>query len=158
VADIGMGPEVVKRVNESGRAFGSAVAYYKSIIATFFTYKPMVVKASTPEWTWEGKLRSLAVANGKYYGHGICIAPDAIPDDDIFNVFICGDVTVFDFIRHSETMKRGKHVKMPEVLYRETTAIQFSSNDPCMVEGDGEILGKLPATVELMNRKIDFLM
>jgi YegS/Rv2252/BmrU family lipid kinase len=158
VADIGMGPEVVKRVNESGRAFGSAVAYYKSIIATFFTFKPMHVKALSAEWNWEGKLRSLAVANGKYYGHGLCIAPDAIPDDDIFNVFICGDVTVFDFIRHSETMKRGKHIKIPEVSYRETTSIEFSSEESCMIEGDGEILGKLPAKVELIKKKIDFLM
>src|SRR5688572_2235950 len=84
VADIGMGPEVVGRVLSSGRPFGSEVAYYKSILNTFMTYKPMVVSAVTPGWTWEGKLRTLAIANGKYYGHGLCIAPDAVMDDRMF--------------------------------------------------------------------------
>lgn len=158
VADIGMGPEVVRRVNESGRAFGAAIAYYKSIIATFISYKPMMVKANTDAWIWEGKLRSLAVANGKFYGHGLCIAPDAEPEDDIFNVFICGNVSVFDFIRYSETMKRGKHVRIPEISYRETTSIKFASSEKCLIEGDGEILGKLPAEVSLLEKKIDFIM
>ena len=45
VVDIGMGPEVVGKVLNSGRPFGSEIAYYKSIISTFMTYKPMVVKA-----------------------------------------------------------------------------------------------------------------
>jgi YegS/Rv2252/BmrU family lipid kinase len=158
VADIGMGPEVVRRVNESGRAFGSAVAYYKSIVSTFLTYRPMMVSASTSDWNWEGKLRSLAVANGKYYGHGLCIAPDAVLADDLFNVFICGDVSVFDFIRYSETMKKGKHVRIPEISYRETTSIEFTSGHQCLIEGDGEILGKLPAKVELIKKTVNFLM
>jgi diacylglycerol kinase (ATP) len=158
VADIGMGPEVVQRVNESGRAFGAAVAYYKSIIATFFTYKPMVVRAKSNDWIWSGKLRSMAIANGKYYGHGLCVAPDAILDDDLFNVFICGNVSVVDFIRYSETMKRGKHVVLSEILYKTTTDIELSSEEDCLIEGDGEILGKLPARVELVSQKIDFLM
>jgi len=158
VADIGMGPEVVRRVTDSGRAFGSVVAYYKSIITTFFTYKPVQVTAKTSDWQWNGKLRSLAVGNGKYYGHGLCIAPDAILDDDILNIFICGNVSVFDFIRYSQTLKRGGHIRIPEVSYRETTSISVSSEAECLVEGDGEILGKLPAKIELMGRRVEFLM
>jgi diacylglycerol kinase (ATP) len=158
VADIGMGPEVVQRVNESGRTFGAAVAYYQSIIATFFSYKPMVVRGKSADWIWSGKLRSMAVANGRYYGHGLCVSPDAVLDDDLFNVFICGDVSVLDFIRHSETMKRSKHVTIPEIIYKTTTDIELSSEDSCLIEGDGEILGRLPARVVLAAAKINFLM
>jgi YegS/Rv2252/BmrU family lipid kinase len=158
VADIGMGPEVVRRVNESGRAFGSAVAYYKSIVSTFATYKPMVVKVTTKEWGWQGILRSLAVANGKYYGHGLCIAPDAIPTDDLFNIFICGNVSVLDFVRHTSTLKRGKHIRMDEISYREANELEFTSDSLCYIEGDGEILGTLPARVALIDKRVDFLM
>jgi diacylglycerol kinase (ATP) len=158
VADIGMGPEVVKRVLDSGRALGSEVAYYKSIIATFFKYRPMIVHASTLRWKWSGKLRSLAVANGRFYGHGLCIAPDARPDDDLFTVFICGDVSVIDFIKHSSTMKKQRHIQMDEVLYKEAISIELLSEKPCLIEGDGEILGQLPASVQLISRKLNFLM
>ena len=158
VADIGMGPEVVGKVLSSGRPFGSEVAYYKSIIDTFLTYKPMVVTATTPEWSWEGKLRTLAVANGKYYGHGLCIAPDAVVDDRMFSIFICGNVSVLDFILHTGTLKKGRNVLMDDVLYKTANSISFASEGPCPIEADGEILGWLPAKVTMINRQLEFLI
>jgi diacylglycerol kinase (ATP) len=157
VADIGMGPVVVDKVLKSGRPFGHGLAYYASILSTFASYKPMMVKAVTKDWTWEGKLRTLGIANGKCYGHGLYIAPDAKPDDRIFNVFICGGVSVFDFVRNSSTLKKGKFVQLRDVFYKETTSIELTSEEPCMIEGDGEILGLLPASVELIEKQIQFL-
>lgn len=158
VVDIGMGPEVVGKVLNSGRPFGSEVAYYKSIINTFMTYKPMVVKAVADGWTWEGKVRTLAVANGRYYGHGLCIAPDAVMDDRLFSVFICGNVSVFDFIMHTGTLKKGKNVLIDDVYYKTATALDFTSEGPCPIEADGEILGWLPAKVRMIERQLNFLI
>lgn len=158
VADIGMGPEVMGRVLSSGRPFGTEMAYYKGILETFLTYKPMVVKATTPDWSWEGKLRTLAVANGKYYGNGLCIAPDAIADDRLFSVFICGNVSIFDFIMHTSTLKKGRNLMMDEVEYKTAATIEFSSKSPCPVEGDGEVLGWLPAKVSMIEKQLQFLL
>lgn len=158
VADMGMGPEVVGKVLSSGRPFGSEVAYYKSILNTFLTYKPMVVKATTDSWSWEGKLRTLAIANGKYYGHGLCIAPDAVLDDRLLSVFICGNVSVLDFIMHTGTLKKSRHIHLPDVLYQTANAIDIESESPCPVEGDGEVLGWLPAKVTISPRQLDFLI
>lgn len=158
VADIGMGPEVVGKVLNSGRPFGSAVAYYKSIINTFLTYKPMRVKAVADKWCWEGKMRTLAVANGRYYGHGLCIAPGAAIDDRLFSVFICGDVSVFDFIMHTGTLKKGKNVLMDDVWYKTATTVEFSSDSPCPIEADGEVLGWLPAKIHMIERQLNFLI
>lgn len=158
VADIGMGPEVVKRVAITRKRFGGAVAYYKSIIETFLNFKPLTVTAATPSWTWTGKLRSLAVANGKYYGHGLCIAPDARPDDDMFDFFICGNVSVFDFIRYSGKLKHGEYLKVKHVEYKREKAVTFTSSKQCLIEGDGELLGILPATVSLTDTRINFLL
>ncbi|MGC1241283.1 MAG: diacylglycerol kinase family protein [Chryseosolibacter sp.] len=158
VADIGMGPVVVGKVNNSGRPFGSAVAYYKSIINTFITYKPLAVKAVTPEWSWEGNARTLAVANGKYFGNGLCIAPDAVMDDRMFSVFICGNVSVFDFIMQTAKLKKGKKVTLDEVSYKTATAIDFTSTVECPIEADGEILGWLPAKIRMVERQLNFLI
>jgi diacylglycerol kinase (ATP) len=157
VADVGMGPEVVSRVAKGGRVFGHGFAYFKSILSTFISYRLVEVTATTSDWTWEGKLRTLGVANGKFYGHGLCIAPAAKPDDQIFSVFICGNVSVFDFIRHTGALKKGKYIRLPEIHYKETSSISLTSKETCMIEGDGEILGVLPATISLVERRIDFL-
>ncbi len=158
VADIGMGPEVVGRLLESDRPFGSQIAYYKSILKTFFLYKPMAVKAVAPEWTWEGDLRTLAVANGKCYGHGLCIAPDVVMDDQLFSVFICGNVSTLDFLMNARTLHRGKKVKKEQVHYKTTKSIELTSERPCQIEGDGEILGWLPAKVSMIEKQLSFLI
>jgi diacylglycerol kinase (ATP) len=158
VADIGMGPMVVARLMLKGKLVSGGIAYYQSILSTFLTYRPMVVKAVTDDWRWEGRLRTLGVANGKCYGHGLYIAPDALPDDRKFSVFICGNVSVFDFIRHTSALKKGRHIHLPEVHYKETTSIELSTNELCGIEADGEILGVLPARVSLVERQLDFLI
>ena len=158
MADMGMGPIVVDKVLKSGRAFGHAAAYYKSIIATFFQYKLVEVEARSSEWSWKGKLRTLGVGNGKYYGHGMAIAPDAILNDRLFNVFICGNVSVLDFIRFSGRLRNAKRVNLPEIHYKTATEITFTSISECLIEGDGEIFGTLPATVRLLDRQLDFLI
>jgi YegS/Rv2252/BmrU family lipid kinase len=157
VADVGMGPPVVRGVLESGRAFGSAVAYYKSILKTFFTYQPLMLHAKAESWQWSHYMRTFAVANAKYFGNGLCIAPDAVLDDRRFEVFACGPVSVLDFILHSLPLKQGKKIKHKHVSYHTTAQIELSSPSPIEIEADGEIIGWLPATIKLSENRLRFL-
>jgi diacylglycerol kinase (ATP) len=157
VADLGMGPQVVMKVMSSDRIFGSSFSYYFAILSTFLHYKVMEVHAIADEWKWKGKLRTMAIANGNYYGHGMNIAPDALPNDKLFDVFIAGNVSALFFMLKSNLLKQGKKVIHPEVLYRKTTAIELTSESPCAIEADGEILGLLPARIEMMKQTINFL-
>ncbi len=157
VADAGMGPEVVRRVMNSDRIFGSGAAYYFSILSTFYTYKPMVVSVKTPTWQWKSKMRTLAVGNGKFFGHGLCIAPDAVVDDGMFSTFICGDASVLEFIQYSGTLKRSKKIVHPKVNYTTANHLELTAESPCRIEADGELLGFLPATIDILPRMIKFL-
>lgn len=157
VVDVGMGPEVVSRVTRSGRAFGSAFSYYQSILLTFLTYKTVALHARAEDWQWDSPMRTFAIANGRYYGNGLCIAPEAKPDDELFDVFACGDVSVFDFIMQSVPLKKGKVIKHPKVSYMKTKQVHLSSDGPVRIEADGEILGWLPASVYLSSIKLQTL-
>jgi YegS/Rv2252/BmrU family lipid kinase len=157
VADAGMGPEVVKKVTQSDRLFGAAMAYYSAILSTFSQYKPMNVHVKTDQWEWEGKLNTLAVGNGRYYGHGLCIAPDAVINDGKFATFICGDASKLEFIWHSGRLKAEKKIVHPKVRYDTATRIELTSDQPCLIEADGEWLGMLPATIEIIPNKLKVL-
>lgn len=158
VVDIGMGPEVVKKVMRRDQIFGAALSYYISILSTFTSYKPMVASANTPDWEWSGKLRTLAIANGKYYGNGLCIAPDAQPNDRVFETFICGNASILDFVLQSQNMKRGRRISHDAVLYRQGSEFYLSAESSCCIEADGEFLGWLPASVKLTPQRLRFLM
>ncbi len=154
VADLGMGPAVVRRVLNSNKTFGSAAAYYQSIIRTFFSYRPKEVIALGDGWEWEDRVRSFAVANAKYYGNGLCIAPDAVFDDGVFNIFACGPASVLDFVLQSIPLKAGRKVNHKHVRYFKSTEVQLSSDHPIEIEADGEIIGWLPAKVMMSSRKL----
>lgn len=157
VASAGMGPEVLNKLNSGKKRFGSAFAYYVAILSTFVSYRCMQISIQTSEWKWSSKLRTLAIGNGKFFGSGLCIAPEAEPNDGLFSAFICGSVSVFDFIRYTGTLKNSRKVNHPKVAYRTAEMFEMTSELPCRIEADGELLGFLPARVEVIPGRIKFL-
>jgi diacylglycerol kinase family enzyme len=133
------------------------MAYYTAIVATFFSYKPITVSINATGWQWKSKLRTIAIGNGKFYGDGLCIAPDALVDDGIFSTFVCGDVSVMEFIRYSGALKRSKKITHPKVQYSSAQHLELTAEAPCRIEADGELLGYLPATIDIIPGKIKFL-
>ncbi|MBX2965068.1 MAG: diacylglycerol kinase family lipid kinase [Cyclobacteriaceae bacterium] len=158
IADVGMGPYVVQRLLNSDRLFGSLAAYYVAIIKTFFTYRPFVLKMTTPLWKWSGMIRSVAIANGKFFGNGIGIAPVAKPDDGLFSCFIAGKISVIDFILQNGRLRKGKRPIHNEIQYRETDSVMLEADEAQPIEADGELAGNLPVRIELLPKKIGFLM
>lgn len=157
IADVGMGPIVVERLLNSGRAFGSLVAYYAAIIKTFFTYRPEEIMLQTPLWKWSGAIRSVAVANGKFFGNGIGIAPDAVVDDGKFSCFIAGKVSVLDFIIQNGRLRNGKRAIHDAIEYREADEVTISASKALPIEADGELVGNLPVHVTILPRRLKFL-
>lgn len=158
IADMGIGAEVVQRVNRSKKRLGSDLTFMKAIIQTFFTYKNKSVKILADDWEWEGRLNSLAIANGKYFGSGLCIAPNANPSTETFEVVISGDISIMDYIRNVSKIKKGKVIAHPQLFYKTAREITVTSEDDCAIECDGEYLGTAPVTVGIAQKKISFII
>lgn len=157
VASVGMGPEVLNKMSSGKKRLGSAAAYYIAILSTFVSYRCMPVTIKTPAWTWSNKLRTLAIGNGKFFGSGLCVAPEAKPNDGMFSAFICGAVSVLDFIRYTGTLKNSRMVNHSKIEYRSAQKFELASESACRIEADGELLGFLPASVEVVPGRIKFL-
>lgn len=157
IADLGIGAEVVQRVNKSNKNRNPNLIFMSAIIRTFFTYKNLPVKIKADDWDWAGKANSLVIANGKYFGSGLCIAPNADPTSNQFEVVIIGDISIFDYLKNIRKLKAGKRIDHPAVFYKTTTSLEISSPVHCGLEADGEFLGYTPVMVRLDNRKIRIL-
>jgi YegS/Rv2252/BmrU family lipid kinase len=157
VASAGMGPEVLNKMNSGKKRLGSAAAYYTAILSTFLSYRCMRVTIKTSAWEWSNNLRTLAIGNGKFFGSGLCIAPEAKPDDGMFSAFVCEAVSVLDFIRYTSTLKSSRKVIHPKIHYKTAEKLELTSKTPCRIEADGELLGFLPACVEVIPGRIKFL-
>jgi YegS/Rv2252/BmrU family lipid kinase len=157
IADIGMGPDVVKRVLQSGRPFGSTVAYYSAIIKTFFSYRLQSVEVKADSWNWQGPVRTLAVANGRYFGDGLCVAPEASLTDGQFSCFIGGKVSLLDFILQTGNLRAARKIQHPHVMYRTASFVELHAPHTMAIEADGEWIGTLPVRIDMQKERIQFL-
>lgn len=157
VCSLGMGPEVVRRLEGDSRSLGPKLTYLKAIVSTFFTHRPQVVQVSSSEWSWEGKARVIALANGRTFGNGLCVAPDASIDDGRFSTFIAGELPLVRFLYYLQKIKRCERIVDPLITYNAADTIHLIAPVACAMEAEGEFVGFLPAEVTVQARSIRVL-
>ncbi len=158
IADLGIGAEVVKKVNNSSKLLGSGITFFSAIARTFLTYKNQPLTCKSNDWEYSGKVNSLVVANGKYFGNGLCIAPEAELDNKQFSVVVLGDISISDYLKNVRKLKKGEVIDHPQLEYKTAKKLEITSESPCGIEADGEFIGYTPATVSIEPSKINFLI
>lgn len=157
VCSVGMGPATVKQMVKAPQWLGADLRYLQSIVRAFFSHTPDSIEIKTSDWNWVGKVRVLAIANGTSFGSKIYIAPDAKPDDGVFSTFLVSDIPLFKFLFYLQVVKGKKKVDDLSVVYSTTTNIEITSSEYVAIEAEGELMGFLPAVVEVLPAQMKFL-
>lgn len=96
---------------------------------------------------------NLCIANARYFGGGMMIAPDAKLADGMLDVVNVGDINTAKIILNAYTLYRGTHIDLPEVkskLARRIEVNPATPTDRTLISIDGELPGKLPAIYEVV--------
>lgn len=93
---------------------------------------------------------SVAAANGRQYGGGMLLAPDASLEDGLFDVVTVADVSKRRFLRGLPRVFRGAHVRNEEVTVRRARELRIAADRPFALYADGDPLAELPATVRTL--------
>lgn len=157
VCSMGMGPATVQRIERLPRWLGPGLRYFTSVLNTFLTHPIERFEVTTKDWTWKGKARVVAIANGKSFGNKIYIAPDAEPDDGLFNTLIATDMALPKFLLVLQRLKNKQRIKDSSILYATTQELQLSSPTSAFIEAEGEMAGYLPASIVMLKNRIQFL-
>ena len=158
ITDIGLGAVVVKKIKNYSKVLGPNLAYLVLVIKTLLSYRNQLVKAKAEEFAYEGRVKNFVIANGKYFGSGMGIAPDAEIDNGKFAIVILADVTLFHFLKFSATLKKCKKVIHPQVMYKTAQEITIDSiSTPQPIDMDGEFIGYTPMNIKIQPRSITFL-
>lgn len=155
VADFGIGGEVVKKVNEN-RMKRKASSYLRCLLSTFFSYKNkrVRIKIDGEELPIEEYLVG-TVSNGRIFGKGMKIAPQAKLDDGLFDVVLVKGMKAMEFLRNVWKIYTGSHLSHPKITLirgRRIEAYPEEGDKDILIELDGEQLGKLPAVFEVIPR------
>jgi len=138
VADFGIGGEVVKKVNEN-RLKRKASSYLRCLVSTFLSYrnKRVCLNIDGKELPIEEYLVG-TVSNGRIFGKGKKIAPQAKLDDGFLDVVILKNLTLPRFLISFPQMYIKKKRISSKIL--ETHKVKTkdrspaTSNFPCRIQ------------------------
>lgn len=115
----------------------SSLIYQFSLIYTFFKYQSKIIGINN----YYEKLLLLAVCNGKYYGGGFKIAPDADIRSSNAVVYTVEDMKKYRVPLFLLDLLRGRHEENPKVcVYEANKKINVEGNKPLIGQLDGEIM------------------
>jgi YegS/Rv2252/BmrU family lipid kinase len=92
----------------------------------------------------------LVVANGKFAGGGMMLAPNAQLDDGLFDVVLADGASRLDIIRELPRIHRGGHLKNPRVSYYRARSLSISADEPIPIDADGDFIGYTPAELSIL--------
>lgn len=163
IGSFGLSGVIVDSVNRARIAkwFGGTFAFGFHSLVAMFRYRDHKVRIRVDgRYDEIDSISTVAVANGKYFGGGMKVAPDAAPDDGQFDVIVIGGSPKRTAMKDMKMLYTGEHVTKPHVRVIRgqkivAAPVAETKGRPVLIELDGESAGQLPATFEILPRALN---
>ncbi|HEY6101230.1 MAG TPA: diacylglycerol kinase family lipid kinase, partial [Anaeromyxobacter sp.] len=153
VAGFGVSGVVSAEVNRGLKIGGGKLSFMLASAKALIRWsdKPVRWRADGGPWV-EQRVTSLSVCNGRFFGGGMQVAPDARIDDGLFDVVVWSGLGIGDFITKRRMLYDGTHVTLPntQVLRARTVEAEPVGEEPVLLDVDGEQPGRLPARLTIL--------
>ncbi len=150
VASAGMSGAIAQRANNSSKALGAKASYLWATFAVFAGWSAVETHVVVDGETRTGRMFDVVVANGRYFGGGMKMCPEALPDDGLLDVVTIGDVSKRDLVLTMPKIYRGTHLPHPKAEAFQGRIVTVETDEPVPVELDGEQPGTTPARFEVL--------
>ncbi len=158
IADAGVGGEVVERVNNTTKLFGGFASFLIGTISTVMEYKNQRTQIIFDDDFKIDKItNNIVVGNGKFFGGGMKILPDARLDDGLFDVIIIGDINKVEFFKNIPKIYNGTHIHDPKIQCRKAKKVYITAESPLKIDIDGEQEGFTPAEFKIIPGAVKIL-
>jgi len=157
--DCGFGAIVADRVNRSSKMIGGFVPYLVASLTTLIRWRHVDVCMALNEiHSVSASVMDVAVTNGRFTGGGMHIAPRASMNDGFLDVVITDNVGKLRALSLLPSLYRNRILERKGVTWRQCRRIILDSDQDVPVAVDGELIGKLPATFDVMPAAIRMLI
>ena len=167
VASFGMSAAIIDRVKDGGPGWvptqapkwlKNRIAYGASMLQTAMKSPTTRVIVQLDDETEQHlTVANLCIANARYFGGGMKIAPDASLTDGQFDVVTIGDLGSLKILTNAPRIYLGSHLSMDQVhhaLAKKVTARPAKKGAQVAIEIDGELPGYLPAIFQVVPKAL----
>lgn len=159
VTSLGISALTVQLASRATRAFGGRGAFLIGTLQSLARYRsrPVTIRVDG-EVLHEGPLILAAAGNGRFFGGGMEVAPEASPEDGLLDVVVIPDLGRARLLLRLPSLYRGTHLAVPGVRWTRGRRVEAEAEPGTVrLEVDGEPLGTLPARIEVVPGALSLL-
>jgi YegS/Rv2252/BmrU family lipid kinase len=150
-AGCGFDAEVAQAANTWGKKyFHGKVGYIAAVLTSFVSFPKQELHITLDGRPIEHRGWLAAVCNGQWFGGGMHIAPNAQPDDGLFDLVIVGDISRIGLLQAFPTIFTGEHVKNPYVHLYQARRVRIETSGNAYIQAEGEPMGRGALDCELV--------
>jgi diacylglycerol kinase family enzyme len=149
MAGVGLDASVAQSVNKKLKRRTGELAYWVAGLGHFFSWQhhPFTIEVDGRRYESAFAL----IGNGKGYGGGMMLTPGAKLEEPWFEVFVLPLLANnFAYLRALGACLRGKPEEVAGATLVRGTQITVNSAHEPWVEADGEVIGQLPMTFDIV--------
>lgn len=154
ITSFGIGGVTDRLVNQAPKWLGGKASFYLGTLRAIAQYRNAGVQIRVDDKDFfEGSVLNVAIANGRFFGGGMMIAPHADLSDALFDIVTLGDLSVHESIGLTGKIYKGTHLEHPKVSTGRGAKIiaePARKGDEVLIDMDGETPGKLPLTASVL--------
>jgi diacylglycerol kinase (ATP) len=151
VGSVGMSAAVAQRANGMSKALGGKATFFYALVRVFLEWQNTVVRVELDGGEQrETRMHDVIVANGRWHGGAMMLAPEAEPDDGLFDVVLIGDINKRDFVTTAPKIYKGTYLAHPKFDLLRARTVTVDAPERLPIELDGEQVGTTPARFEIV--------
>jgi YegS/Rv2252/BmrU family lipid kinase len=161
IASVGISGDVDERVERGPKWLGGKAAFLIGTVGAALSYENVPVAIEIDGRPWHrGPMLITAIANGRFLGGGMHIAPNADYADGLLDVVCVGDLSRGTFLRLFPSVYKGEHLGLDAVRTERGRSVVIQALDErrqVLVDVDGETPGYLPLTARIFPGALELL-
>jgi diacylglycerol kinase (ATP) len=161
-ASTGVSVKVTQALSPQLKRRIGALAYPVAAIRAFLDHDPFSARLTFPDSDHEpveyGRLLHLAIGNGRFYGGGIVVAPEAGIDDrrlDVCAIELGRPRTLIGVARY---LKSGDFIRMEGVHHHRTERVRLETDPELPINIDGELVARTPQDFSVAHNALKVLV
>lgn len=151
ICSFGVSGLVDQEVNKTSKALGGTVSFMWGSLKAMARYRDQKVRVTFDDKPLEElQVTTLSVANGRFFGGGMKVAPEADVSDGLFDVVVWSGYGLSDFVLKSSSIYSGSHVNWKGTRVLRAKKVVAESEEQVLIDCDGEQPGMLPCTMTII--------
>ncbi len=151
ILGLGLDGETVERVNRTSKAAGGFLSFLWGAVVSLLLYRPKEMQVIIDgKELMNQRITLLVIANGRYFGGGMKIAPTARMDDGLFDIVVVEGINKFLLLSKLYKVYQGSHLPDPRVWHFRGQKVAVYAREEVLIDMDGEQPGKADLEVEIL--------